>query len=63
MEAGGLAYLCDSYADDLPYWIRSGRSEPHLVIPYTLDANDMRFVNPQGFGGGEEFYHLSQRQF
>ena len=56
MEAGGLSYLCDSYADDLPYWIRARGSEPHLVIPYTLDANDMRFVNPQGFVGGEEFF-------
>ena len=56
MEAGGLLYLCDSYADDLPYWIKSPGSKPHLVIPYTLDANDMRFVNAQGFGGGEEFF-------
>lgn len=55
MEAGGLLYLCDSYADDLPYWIRSRGSKPHLVIPYTLDANDMRFINAQGFGGGDEF--------
>jgi putative urate catabolism protein len=55
MEAGGLLYICDSYADDLPYWIRSRGSKPHLVIPYTLDANDMRFVNAQGFGGGDEF--------
>src|SRR5207249_9715639 len=56
MEAGGLLYLCDSYADDLPYWIRTPALEPHLVIPYTLDANDMRFVNSQGFRGGEEFF-------
>ncbi len=55
MEAGGFEYLCDSYADDLPYWIK-GPSEPQLIIPYTLDANDMRFVNPQGFGGGDEFF-------
>lgn len=48
LMAGGLLYLCDSYADDLPYWIKAPASEPHLVIPYTLDANDMRFVNPQG---------------
>jgi putative urate catabolism protein len=63
MEAGGLQYLCDSYADDLPYWIRTPASPPHLVIPYTLDANDMRFVNPQGFGGGEEFYSYLKDSF
>lgn len=63
MEAGGLLYLCDSYADDLPYWIRSGGSQPHLVIPYTLDANDMRFINPQGFGGGDEFYTYLKDSF
>lgn len=56
MEAGGFQYLCDGYADDLPYWIRSGAGEPHLVIPYTLDANDMRFTNAQGFANGEEFF-------
>jgi putative urate catabolism protein len=63
MEAGGLKYLCDSYADDLPYWIKSGASQPHLVIPYTLDANDMRFVNPQGFGGGDEFFTYLKDSF
>jgi len=63
MEAGGLSYLCDSYADDLPYWIRSRGSKPHLVIPYTLDANDMRFINPQGFGGGDEFFTYLKDSF
>jgi putative urate catabolism protein len=63
MEAGGLLYLCDSYADDLPYWIRAEGFEPHLVLPYTLDANDMRFVNPQGFGGGEEFFTYLKDSF
>ena len=63
MEAGGLLYLCDSYADDLPYWIRTQALEPHLVIPYTLDANDMRFVNAQGFGGGEEFFTYLKDSF
>jgi putative urate catabolism protein len=47
-------YSSDSYADDLPYWM-NGPKGPHLIIPYTLDANDMRFVNAQGFGGGQEF--------
>ncbi|MFG3757455.1 allantoinase, partial [Klebsiella pneumoniae] len=46
-EAGGMLYLSDSYADDLPYWL-NGPTQPHLVIPYTLDNNDMRFINPQG---------------
>ena len=63
MEAGGLLYLCDSYADDLPYWIRSRGSQPHLVIPYTLDANDMRFINAQGFGGGDEFFTYLKDSF
>jgi putative urate catabolism protein len=63
MEAGGLLYLCDSYADDLPYWIKAGALPPHLVIPYTLDANDMRFVNPQGFGGGDEFFTYLKDSF
>ncbi|MBR1155548.1 allantoinase PuuE [Bradyrhizobium sp. JYMT SZCCT0428] len=63
MEAGGLLYLSDSYADDLPYWIRAGGLQPHLVIPYTLDANDMRFVNPQGFGGGDEFFTYLKDSF
>jgi putative urate catabolism protein len=62
MEAGGLLYLCDSYADDLPYWIK-GPKEPQLIIPYSLDANDMRFVNPQGFGGGDEFYTYLKDSF
>lgn len=50
-EEGGFAYVSDSYADDLPYW----QSE-QLVIPYTLDANDMRFATPQGFNSGDQFY-------
>ncbi len=62
METGSLMYLCDSYADDLPYWIKADR-EPHLVIPYSLDANDMRFVNPQGFGDGDQFYNYLKDSF
>ena len=51
---GGFDYLSDSYADDLPYWIEvAGRHQ--LVIPYTLDANDMRFATPQGFNAGDQF--------
>ena len=63
MEAGGFLYLCDAYADDLPYWIRAATLDPHLVIPYTLDANDMRFVNPQGFGGGDQFFSYLKDSF
>jgi putative urate catabolism protein len=55
MEDGGFRYSSDSYADDLPYWL-NGPKGPHLIIPYTLDANDMRFINPQGFSGGEDFF-------
>ena len=55
MEEGGFRYSSDSYADDLPYWL-TGRGGPHLVIPYTLDANDMRFTNAQGFAHGEDFF-------
>jgi allantoinase len=62
MEAGGFLYLSDSYADDLPYWIK-GPSAPQLIIPYTLDANDMRFVNAQGFGGGDQFFTYLKDSF
>ncbi|WP_398470243.1 allantoinase PuuE [Tardiphaga sp.] len=62
MEAGGFKYLSDSYADDLPYWIK-GPHEPQLVIPYTLDANDMRFTNPQGFSTGEQFFSYLKDSF
>ncbi len=54
-EAGGFLYDADSYADDLPYWVETPAGEPHLVIPYTLDTNDMRFASPQGFNSGEQF--------
>ena len=55
MEAGGFMYDSDSYADDLPYWVKHD-DEPHLVIPYTLDTNDMRFATPQGFHNSEQFF-------
>jgi len=54
MEEGGFEYSSDSYADDLPYWIAGPRG-PHLVVPYTLDANDMRFATAQGFNSGDQF--------
>lgn len=54
VEEGGFLYDSDSYADDLPYWsIEHGR--PHLVIPYSLDNNDMRFATQPGFGDGRQF--------
>ena len=52
VEEGGFLYDADSYADELPYWERVA-GKPHLVVPYTLDANDMRFAMPQGFNSGE----------
>lgn len=55
MEEGGFLYSADSYADDLPYWVK-GPQEPFLVVPYTLDANDMRFVQLQGFNSGDQFF-------
>ena len=45
------------------YWIKTAGTEPHLVIPYTLDANDMRFVNAQGFGGGDQFFSYLKDSF
>ncbi|MEM9148046.1 MAG: allantoinase PuuE [Pseudomonadota bacterium] len=53
-EDGGFAYLADSYADDLPYWQSVG-GRAQLIVPYTLDANDMRFATPQGFNSGDQF--------
>ena len=55
LEDGGFLYSSDSYADDLPYWV-NGPKSPHLIIPYSLDANDMRFINAQGFANGDDFF-------
>ncbi len=55
MEDGGFLYSADSYADDLPYWVE-GPHGPQLVVPYTLDANDMRFATAQGFNSGDQFF-------
>ncbi len=57
-EEGGFAYVADSYADDLPYW-HGGQ----LIVPYTLDANDMRFATPQGFNAGDQFYTYLRDSF
>ena len=61
-EEGGFLYDADSYADDLPYWV-TDYGEPHLVIPYTLDANDMRFATNQGFNSGEQFFTYLKDSF
>ena len=58
VEHGGFVYDSDSYADDLPYWTRVDGTN-HLVVPYTLDTNDMRFAIAGGFPSGDEFFtHL-----
>jgi allantoinase len=59
---GGFAYVSDSYADDLPYWIKIGTHD-QLVIPYTLDSNDMRFASPQGFNSGDQFFTYLKDSF
>jgi allantoinase len=70
VEHGGLLYDSDSYADDLPYWTRveagSGtdcRQVPHLVVPYSLDTNDMRFATAQGFNSGTQFFDYLKDAF
>jgi len=66
-EEGGFLYDADSYADDLPYWdwqhahLRGGR--PQLIVPYTLDANDMKFVALNGFTEGEAFFRYLRDSF
>ncbi len=54
VEEGGFLYDADDYNDDLPFWTQVQGTD-HLVVPYTLDANDMRFATPQGFNSGEQF--------
>ena len=63
LAEGGFLYSSDSYADDLPYWVRGANDKPHLIIPYTLDANDMRFINPQGFENGDAFFAYLRDSF
>jgi OHCU decarboxylase len=61
-QTGGFEYISDSYADDLPYWhVEAGK--PQLIIPYTLDTNDMRFAAPQGFNSGDQFYSYLKDSF
>jgi OHCU decarboxylase len=61
-EEGGFDWISDTYDDDLPYWMQAGGRD-QLVIPYTLDANDMRFATPQGFNTGEHFFQYLKDSF
>jgi len=61
-EEGGFLYCADAYADDLPYWIEGPRG-PQLIVPYTLDSNDMRFAAAQGFNSGDQFFTYLKDSF
>ncbi len=66
VEHGGFLYDSDSYADDLPYWTSvesGGARRAHLVVPYTLDSNDMRFAAMQGFNSGSQFFDYLKDSF
>jgi putative urate catabolism protein len=63
MEEGNFLYSSDDYSDELPYWLKKPDGGRHLIIPYTLDANDMRFATPQGFNTGEHFYQYLKDSF
>jgi putative urate catabolism protein len=63
MDEGGFLYSSDDYADDLPYFLKKPDGVKHLIIPYTLDANDMRFATPQGFNTGEHFFQYLKDSF
>ncbi|MDH3660552.1 MAG: allantoinase PuuE [Alphaproteobacteria bacterium] len=62
-EEGGFLYCADSYADDLPYWRRAANGGDQLIVPYTLDANDMRFASVQGFNAGDQFFNYLKDAF
>jgi allantoinase len=66
-DYGGFLYDSDYYGDDLPFWTTvtktDGSSVPHLIVPYTLDTNDMRFSLPQGFSHGDEFFEYLRDAF
>ena len=67
LDHGGYAYDSDYYGDDLPFWMKVGKTDgstaPQLVIPYTLDANDTRFASPQGFNTGDHFFDYLRDSF
>ncbi len=62
VEEGGFLYDSDAYNDELPYWVTTA-GRPHLVVPYTLDANDGKFCTPAGIGTGEEFFSYLRDAF
>ena len=62
VEEGGFLYDSDDYSDDLPFWDHQ-HGTPHVVIPYTLDVNDMRFATPQGFNTGDQFFSYLKDTF
>ncbi len=66
-DHGGFTYDSDYYGDDLPFWLQvrktSGELAPHLIVPYTLDTNDMRFALPQGFSHGDPFFQYLRDSF
>jgi putative urate catabolism protein len=66
-DYGGFAYDSDYYGDDLPLWMKVRKSDgsvtPHLVVPYTLDTNDMRFALPQGFAQADDFFTYLRDSF
>ena len=66
-DYGGFEYDSDCYGDDLPFWLQVRKSDgtlaPQLVVPYTLDCNDMRFALPQGFSHGDAFFQYLRDAF
>ena len=67
LDEGSFVYDSDYYGDDLPFWTRAADSQgelhDHLVVPYTLDTNDMRFASPQGFNTGDHFFSYLKDAF
>ncbi len=67
VDQGGYEYDSDYYGDDLPFWTQVARTDgevvPHLVVPYSLDCNDMRFVQAQGFNTGDHFFNYLKDSF
>ena len=67
VEHGGFDYDSDYYGDDLPFWVEvtksDGNTVPHLIVPYTLDSNDMRFATPQGFNTADQFFQYLRDSF
>ena len=68
-EQPQLKYDSDNYGDDLPYWVEvphhedATKTKPHLIVPYTLDCNDMKFSSPYGFSHGDEFFQYLKDNF